>query len=96
MHLLVYVDGIVLIDKDNYLEWSRNIKHTLIFNDICNEIYERHIVDEVYGATLTTCKQPTTKKNISILKRRNNNAIWKNINKKVYVLINTTISEEVS
>ena len=31
MHSLASIVGVVLSGKENYIEWSRNIKHTLIF-----------------------------------------------------------------
>ena len=39
MHSLVSVVGVVLNDKENYPERSRKIKHTLIFNDLLDDIY---------------------------------------------------------
>jgi hypothetical protein len=38
MHSLVSIVGVVLSGKENYLEWSRKIKHTLIFNDLWDGI----------------------------------------------------------
>jgi len=34
MHSLIPIVGVVLNEKENYLEWSRKIKHTLIFNEL--------------------------------------------------------------
>ena len=78
MHLLVYVDGIVLIDKDNYLEWSRNIKHTLIFNDLLDDICEGQVINGAIDATITTPKQPRADKELPI---------WKGRDKDIYALI---------
>ena len=38
MHSLISIVGVVLSGKENYLEWSRKIKHTLIFNELWKEI----------------------------------------------------------
>ena len=40
MHSLLSIVGVVLSNKENYLEWSRKIKHTLIFNDLWKGICE--------------------------------------------------------
>lgn len=34
MHSLISIVGVVLTGKENYLEWPRKIKHTLIFNEL--------------------------------------------------------------
>jgi hypothetical protein len=53
MHSLIFIVGVVLTDKENYTEWYRNIKSTLIFNDawkgICEAISvpnSRKIIEE--------------------------------------------------
>jgi hypothetical protein len=33
MHSLISIVGMVLTDKENYREWYRKIKSTLIFNE---------------------------------------------------------------
>jgi hypothetical protein len=40
MHSLIFIVGVVLTDKENYLEWFRKIKHTSIFNDRWDELCE--------------------------------------------------------
>ena len=40
MHSLISIVGVVLSDKENYPEWSRKIKHTLIFNELWRGICE--------------------------------------------------------
>ena len=40
MHSLISIVGVVLSSKENYLEWSRKIKHTLIFNELWRGICE--------------------------------------------------------
>jgi len=34
MHSIISIVGIALTGKENYPEWSRMIKHTLIFNEL--------------------------------------------------------------
>lgn len=34
MHPLISIVGLVLTRKENYPEWSRKIKHTLIVNEL--------------------------------------------------------------
>jgi len=48
--------GVVLNGKENYLEWSRKIEHTLIFNDLSDDIFD--------GDTKST--KPTTYKELAI------------------------------
>jgi hypothetical protein len=38
MHYVVSIIDVVLSDKENYPKWSRNIEHTLIFNDLWDHI----------------------------------------------------------
>ena len=40
MHSLISIVGVVLTNKENYLEWSRKIKHTLVFNVMWDEVCE--------------------------------------------------------
>jgi hypothetical protein len=40
MHSLISIVGIVLSSKENYQEWFRKIKNTLIFNDMWDDICE--------------------------------------------------------
>jgi hypothetical protein len=56
MHSLVSIVGVVLSGKENYPEWSRKIEHTLIFNDLWDDICD--------GDTKPT--KPTTDKELSI------------------------------
>jgi hypothetical protein len=57
-HSLISIVGMVLTDKENYLEWSRKIKHTLIFNDLWDGICE--------GENDSRPTIPTTDKELSI------------------------------
>ena len=41
MHSFVSIVGVVLIDKETYLEQSRKINHTLIFSDLWDGICDR-------------------------------------------------------
>jgi hypothetical protein len=38
MHSLISNEGVVLNGKENYLELSRKIEYTLIFNDLWDDI----------------------------------------------------------
>jgi hypothetical protein len=40
MHSLISIIGLVLSGKENYREWYRKIKSTLIFNDPWHVIWE--------------------------------------------------------
>jgi hypothetical protein len=62
MHSLISIVRVVLTDKENYLEWSKKIKHTLIFNDLWNDICE----GEVDGRSTI----PTTNKELAIWNKK--------------------------
>ena len=47
MHSRITIIDIVLTGKDNYREWYRKIKSTLIFNDLWNGICEVVNAEEV-------------------------------------------------
>jgi hypothetical protein len=66
MHSLISIVGVVLTDKENYLEWSRKIKHTLIFNNLWDGICE----GEVDGRPII----PTTNKELAIWKNKDKKA----------------------
>ena len=59
-HSLVSIVGVVLSGKENYQERSGNIKHTLIFNDMWDGIFERE--DDVAH------EKPTVNKELAIWK----------------------------
>lgn len=40
MHSLISIVGVILNEKENYLEWSKKLKHTLIFNEFWVTIYD--------------------------------------------------------
>ena len=40
MHSLISIVGIVLSRKENYHEWFRKVKNTLIFNDLWDDVCE--------------------------------------------------------
>jgi len=46
MHSLISIVNVVLTDKENYREWYRKIKSTLIFNDMWIGICEAKVVNE--------------------------------------------------
>ena len=66
MHSLISIVGVVLTGKENYLEWSRKIKHTLIFN----ELWKRMCV----GNGDKEPEQPTSDKEFAIWENKNNKA----------------------
>ena len=66
MHSLISIVGVVLNGKENYLEWYRKIKHTLIFN----ELWKRVCV----GDEDEEPKQPTSDKEFTIWENKNNKA----------------------
>lgn len=48
MHSLISIVGVVLFGKENYHEWSRKIKHTLIYNELWGGVvWERGYMGEV-------------------------------------------------
>lgn len=66
MHSLISIAGVVLSRKENYHEWSRKIKHTLIFNELWKGICE--------GEGDNAPEKPTSNKELSICKNKNNKA----------------------
>ena len=80
MHSLISIVGIVLSGKENYHEWFRKVKNTLIFNDLWDDVCESK--DENADP-----EQPTDAKEL---------IIWKGKDKKAYALIAASITEEVS
>ena len=63
MHSLISIVGVVLSSKENYPEWSRKIKHTLIFYDLQKGIFE--------GDRENPPGKPTTDKEIAIWDNKN-------------------------
>eukprot|EP00253_Pinus_taeda_P016850 PITA_16850 len=66
MHSIISIVGIVLTGKENYPEWSRMIKHTLIFN----EFWKRVCIGEGDKQP----EQPTSDKELTIWENKNNKA----------------------
>jgi len=58
--------GVVLIDKENYPEWSRKIKHTLIFNELWKGV--------CVGEGDNEPAKPTSDKEFAIWENKNNKA----------------------
>jgi len=58
--------GIVLTGKENYPEWSRMVKHTLIYNDLWNGV--------CVGEEDKDPVQPTSDKELAIWENKNNKA----------------------
>jgi hypothetical protein len=46
MHYLISIIDVVLIGKENYTEWYRNIKSTLVLNDLWKGICEAATVSQ--------------------------------------------------
>ena len=63
MHSLISIVGVVLSGKENYLEWSRKIKHTLIFNELWKGICE--------GQEGNPPAKPTLDKELAIWENKN-------------------------
>ena len=59
---LISIVRVVLIGKQNYLEWFRKIKHTLIFNHLWHGICE--------GENQSETTQPTRDKEVAIWKNK--------------------------
>lgn len=66
MHLLISIVGVVFIGKENYLEWSRKIKHTLIFNELWKGV--------CVGEGDKEPEKPTSEKKFGIWKNKNTKA----------------------
>lgn len=62
IHSLISTVGVVLTGKENYPEWFRKIKHTLIFNDLWDEVCEGQNDNELV--------QPTGGKEFAIWKNK--------------------------
>ena len=60
MHSLEFLVGVVLTGKDNYLEWSRKIKVTIIYNDMLHGICEGTTIKTDVGMTLKYVPNPPT------------------------------------
>ena len=88
MHSLTSIVGCVFTRRDTYLEWSRKIKSTLIYNNLWDGICEGKTIQRESDVGITTNpKPPTSEKELDI---------WKSKDKKSLAIINATISEEVS
>jgi hypothetical protein len=66
MHSLVSIVGVVLSGQENYQEWFRKIKNTLIFNDLWEEICE--------GNDDNDPEQPTDARQLVIWKSKDKKA----------------------
>ena len=86
MHSLISIVKEMLTEKDNYSKWLIKIKHTLIFNNLWDDIYEGEIVEGANGPIITTPIKPTTNKELDI---------WNSRDNKEYEMISTTISESL-
>jgi hypothetical protein len=98
MHSLITIVGVVLTGKENYKEWYRKIKSTLIFNNLWNGICEATTVNEEVVESTATKDESEAKSKSSrptIPTSNKERAIWKDKDKKAYAVIFATISEEV-
>jgi len=66
MHSIISMVGIVLTSKENYLEWSRMIKHTLIFNELWKGVCVREGDNDRV--------QPTSNKELIVWENKNSKA----------------------
>eukprot|EP00253_Pinus_taeda_P032022 PITA_32022 len=66
MHSIISIVGIVLTGKENYPEWSRMIKHTLIFNELWKGV--------CIGYGDKQPEQPTLDKELAIWENKNSKA----------------------
>ena len=79
--------------KENYREWFRKVKNTLIFKDMWDGICEKeNLEDKKDGEAIDEVDKsapvpPTNAKDL---------ALWKSKDKKAYALIIASVSEEVS
>jgi hypothetical protein len=87
MHSLISIVGVVLSEQENYQEWFRKIKSTLIFNDLWEEICE--------GKDDNELEQPIDAKQLAIWKSKDKKAhalIFASVTEEVsrHILSNTT------
>eukprot|EP00253_Pinus_taeda_P006349 PITA_06349 len=66
MHSIISIVGVVLTGKENYLEWSRKIQHTLIFNELWKGV--------CVGDGDKEPEQPTSDKEFTIWENKNSKA----------------------
>ena len=83
MHSIISIVGIILAGKENYPEWSRMIKHTLIFNELWKGVCVRDEDNEPV--------QPTLDKELVIWENKNNKAY-----ELIVASINEEVSHHIS
>lgn len=66
MHSLISIMGVFLTGKENYPEWSWNIKHTLIFNELWKGVF--------VGEGDNEPAKPTSDKEFTIWENKNKKA----------------------
>jgi hypothetical protein len=108
MHSLISIVNVVSTGKENYKEWYRNIKSTLIFNNLWKGICEIAIVcdsgiteeevescfEYVSSESKSNSRKPSNRPPIP--KSNKDCAIWEDKDRKTHVMISTTVSKEVS
>jgi len=87
MHSLLSIVGVVLFGQENYQEWFRKIKNTLIFNDLWEEICE--------GKDDNDLEKPTDARQLAIWKSKDKKAhalIYASVTEEVsrHILSSTT------
>ena len=93
MNSLISIVGVILSGKENYQEWFRKVKNTLIFNDMWDGICENeNLEDKEDGEAINEVDKsaPIPPTNVKEL------ALWKSKDKKAYALIIASVTKEVS
>ena len=92
MNSLISIVGVILSGKENYQEWFRKVKNTLIFNDMWDGICENeNLEDKKDGEAIDEVDKsapvpPTNAKDLSL---------WKSKDKKAYALIIASATEDI-
>ena len=89
MNSLISIVGVILSGKENYQEWFRKVKNTLIFNDMWDGICENENLEDGKAINEVDKSAPVPPTNAKEL------ALWKSKDKKAYALIIASVSEEV-
>ena len=94
MNSLISIVGVIFSGEENYQEWFRKVKNTLIFNDMWDGICENeNLEDKKDGEAIDEVDKSAPVPPTTDTKEL---ALWKSKDKKAYALIITSVSEEVS